>query len=526
MSDIGSLATKTALVATAVGGAAAVSVGEVGLEGVPARLSQLFRPVVITGTVIGQADDGTTRVRTQAGEVVLRTGASLPADSSVTLQIGAGQPPTRANVFLTSQAGNAAIAGTLAQLPNLGAEEPAPASVSGAGGKFASIGADGHVPAPGTVVPAQVLSSPVPPSQGASAQVLSGGLPAVSAPASSAASLVVAGAAGQGQPPQGPVSGPIPQAVTLSLVPGATVAVRILGADGGGGAMEAGSGRVLAGTIAGSTNSGQPVLVTSQGSLSLAVRGPLPQGMKLLVELVDPRQLVFAHPADGGAAGAGAQRWPALFETFAALGGPEGALVQSLLGTIVPRPNRKLAAALAFFLDRVRHGDARGWLGEEATGALEKDGRGDELARLTDDFRAAAREAAETPPGEWRPLAIPVWDGAAFQRVELYVKALRDDAEQGDRKGVGERSHRFILDLDLSRFGALQLDGLVKQRRFDLILRSHCSLPDALRGDLSRSFSASLDAVGFSGGLAFQAGSRNWVKPPPVGRRSGPGVVA
>ena len=310
--------------------------------------------------------------------------------------------------------------------------------------------------------------------------------------------------------------------------------MRILGTAGEtaeAGAPRPGGALILTGTIAGSTADGQPILVTAKGSLALAMRGPLPQGMKLTVEVSDPRQLVFTHPAEaveGAALGATAGRWPALSETLTTLGGLEGALAQSLLGTVVPQPNRKLAAALAFFLDAARRGNAREWLGEEAGEALEKGGRRDLLTSLEGEFRALTRDAAQTPPGEWHPLPIPFWNGTAFERLELLVRAPRDDEDGNAATGGGERGHRFILDLDLSRLGALQLDGLVKakSRRFDLILRSREPLPDPLRAELIDAFSGNLDAVGFAGGLSFQPGGRSWVKPPPVVKRGGGGVVA
>ncbi|MEI6558220.1 MAG: hypothetical protein WCO00_07405 [Rhodospirillaceae bacterium] len=495
---------------TASGVATALPIGEVGLERLPERLSQLSRPVVITGTVIGQTDDGATRVRTQAGDVVLRTATPLAADAPVALKITPGQPPTSATAFLITQPGatpgGSPAAATLAGLPlTAGAGEAALPAPAGATARPAMMAAEATVPPPppGTLVPGQVLAG-------------AGRTPARQPSA----------AAPQGSP-QAPGAA-LAAAQPQSLVPGTTLGVRILGPSAGvaGPELAEPGGLVLTGTVAGRTGGGQTVLVTPQGCLALTLRGPLPQGMTLTVELVDPRQLVFEHPEPAGASEA--TPWPTLSESVASLGGLEGALVQSLLGTVVPQPNRRLAAALSFFLDAIRHGDARGWLGEDATAALDSGGRGDLLSRLTDEFRAMARDAAQTPPGEWRPLAIPLFDGTGFQRVELYVKAQREDDEAGGGgKGGGERSHRFVLDLDLSRFGALQLDGLVKSRsrRFDLILRSHQPLPDPLRSELLSAFSASLEAVGFAGGLAFQPGARGWIKPPPP-RRPGPGVVA
>ncbi len=66
--------------------------------------------------------------------------------------------------------------------------------------------------------------------------------------------------------------------------------------------------------------------------------------------------------------------------------------------------------------------------------------------------------------------------------------------------------------MDLSRLGPLQLDGMVKGRRFDLIIRSHAPLDEALRAELTGVFADSLSAVGFAGTLGFQSGPRGFVR--------------
>ncbi len=79
--------------------AAAIRLGDAVLVRLPDRLADLPRSVLLTGTVLGQTREGATRVRTQAGEVVLRGSGALPADGTVTLQIAAGRPPRTALLF-------------------------------------------------------------------------------------------------------------------------------------------------------------------------------------------------------------------------------------------------------------------------------------------------------------------------------------------------------------------------------------------------------------------------------------------
>ncbi len=486
------LATPTAAMA-----AMALPLGEVGLESLPQRLSQLSRPVVITGTVVGQTSDGATRVRTQAGEVVMRTAPPLPTDAPVILQIGAGQPPTRASAFINTQLGANFASVNLAALPSLVAEEPAPRP--GPAGQVPISPAqesEAQPPPPGTVVPAQMLSAP-------------GRMAAPLAALGQAALSSAPGAA-----PSFSGQTPLPVRGFLSSEP---LALRILAAPGAAATVLASavaeSGAELSGTIAGSTASGQPILATPLGNLALAIKGPLPLGLKLSVEVVDPRQLVFSHPLAGS--DAAPTHWPALSQILTSLGGLEGALAQALLGSVVPQPNKKLAAALSFFIDAIRRGSARDWLGAEAVKALEQAGQSDALDRLSDEFCAQSREPARGTNAEWQALSLPLFDGTGLQRLALFIKSHRGD-EDGSSSGKagGERNQRFVLDLELSRLGALQLDGLVKakSRHFDLIVRSRDPLPDPLRAELIEVFSSSLEAVGYAGGLAFQPGARGWIK--------------
>jgi hypothetical protein len=64
----------------------------------------------------------------------------------------------------------------------------------------------------------------------------------------------------------------------------------------------------------------------------------------------------------------------------------------------------------------------------------------------------------------------------------------------------------------------------VREKRFDLILRSHAALTPELRQELTRVFADSVAAVGFAGGLTFQSGARSWVALTRGGR--GLGVTA
>ena len=144
--------------------------------------------------------------------------------------------------------------------------------------------------------------------------------------------------------------------------------------------------------------------------------------------------------------------------------------------------------------------------------------------KLEKDFDGLRREAAEPLPGDWRSYTIPLMDANGPKPIKLHVHPLKEDDENGGKERSRPGS-RFVIDLDLSRFGPMQLDGLVRPNHFDLILRSHAALPPELRVELIQVFADSVRAVGYSGGLSFQSGARSWVKLTRAGQ-AGLGVSA
>jgi hypothetical protein len=279
----------------------------------------------------------------------------------------------------------------------------------------------------------------------------------------------------------------------------------------------------LPATVAGTTTTGQPILTTERGVLVLNTRVPLPPGAQVTVALPPPAPATD-EPFDALRGG----DWPALQETLETLAKADPVAARALASTILPQANPRLAATLLAFTGQVRNGDARAWLGEPAVKALEELGRSDLLEKLDDDFKQLARQSGETLPGEWRPYSVPFSDGMELSRFQMYVR--HPDGETVDEDGETEtggvaRANRFLIDLTLSRIGELQLDGLLRPRRFDLILRTRMPLPPEMRQEIGRLFNDSVESLGMTGGVSFQAGTQGWVAIQP-GAKSGVGVSA
>jgi hypothetical protein len=265
----------------------------------------------------------------------------------------------------------------------------------------------------------------------------------------------------------------------------------------------------LAATVAGTTNTGQPIVTTDRGVMVLNTRTPLAPGTQVAIGL-PPVRPAPAEPFDP----LRGRDWPALRETLEVLAKADPAGTRTLANAILPQATPRLAVALLAFAGQVKKGDARAWLGDEAAKALEALGRTDLLEKLEDDFKQLARQAAEALPGDWKAYSIPFSDGTELHRILMHVRQPNPDEVDEDGKngeGHGAQANRFLIDLTLSRIGDLQLDGLVRPRRFDLILRTHMPLPPDMRHEIGQLFHNSVETLGMVGTVSFQAGTQGWV---------------
>ena len=192
----------------------------------------------------------------------------------------------------------------------------------------------------------------------------------------------------------------------------------------------------------------------------------------------------------------------------------------------MPQPGPRLAAAMVAVGSAVRTGDSRAWPGDKALDALSKAGdKGKALAkRIGDDVKDLSR--AQQGGGEWRPTPMPFVNGAEIEKIQLYVHRDPDEGEEDGQKKKGEDGVRFLIDLDLSRLGPMQLDGYAveKDRRFDLVIRTEKPLEDEVRMGILRIFTRSLEALGVAGSAGFLVTSA-FVRPQSGDRDKGPGVV-
>ena len=179
-----------------------------------------------------------------------------------------------------------------------------------------------------------------------------------------------------------------------------------------------------------------------------------------------------------------------------------------MLANTLPNGGPRTIVAAMSFIQSMRSGDIRQWPGDNNLRALERTGpRGANLARtLSGEVAQLSVQSRETA-GEWRTTPLPWNAQGQIEKINLITRREDPDDEDDEKdEKKGGTGLRFLLDLELSQLGALQLDGMVHEdtKGFDMMIRSHEKLDDDIRRDLTGLFIAANQAVGLTGGLTFQ----------------------
>lgn len=262
----------------------------------------------------------------------------------------------------------------------------------------------------------------------------------------------------------------------------------------------------LAGMVAPNSLGGRTLLQTPIGLLSLDAGPELAAGSRVLLETVGPPQPPAAvAPSEAQALRGGpAPGWSAFSDAVAVLQKADPAAAAALVERL-PDFGPQFVPNMVTWIAAASTGDMRSWLGDRTIKALEKAGRGDLIERLEGDM--GEMRASVTLPqtsSAWQTVILPLFFGQQIERVRMTVRRTRGDDED---EGRDEEGTRFLVDVDMSRLGALQLDGLIKRRakRFDLIVRSRRELPDQVQHDIGNIFARSLEGLGMTGGAVFKA---------------------
>lgn len=503
----------------------------------PAQLALIPKGTILAAQVISQLPQGLAQIQTSLGNFDIRTAVSLAVGAKLDLQLlragGQAQFQIRAidgNEVANGRGGQQAAAKAQGKAPIAAGAAPG-ASVAGkaaiGGGGAAHSGAPkiGHGPLKlnaGSTVRAQYLE----PAGNQTKPVLAAATSArpegqktaaridrtASAPSRSggARSALKPGHGAHGNTRQtSRTSHRAPNVAATAQKPGAIVDAKVLTITRPGETAQsvtpAAAQTGIAGTVVGSNMGGTPLVQIAGGTLSLIGAAPLPAGTKLLLQL--QATAVSGTPAAQNFSSnlAASREWPSLDQALGQLRHSAPDMAQSFAQNRMPQANNRLAANILLYLSALRGGDVGKWLGE-MTRNLEQSQP--ELAgRLREDFVQVARLFNEGPQGDWRTLIIPFMNGEGLDALQMHLRGQSTGADDDDGS---EDASRFLVDIELSRLGRIQLDGLVKSsgKKFDLVFRSEEPLPAYMRKDISRIFHDFAELGGVIGSLTFQTATR------------------
>ncbi|PHQ69537.1 MAG: hypothetical protein COB93_07825 [Sneathiella sp.] len=193
--------------------------------------------------------------------------------------------------------------------------------------------------------------------------------------------------------------------------------------------------------------------------------------------------------------------WQNLRQALNIVAHQEPAIAQSVLSTVMPQANSQLTGSLLFFMTALQIGSVEKWLGQDFKLALKAAGRTSLLQALDDDFSNLGRLQAEPGGQDWKSLNFPFFDGSNVRQIRLFYRQQRAPDDPDGKKD----STRFVIELNLTQTGPIQLDGVFGQQKFDLILRSNTVIPDHMKHDILKIFTANIDITGIQGQLTFKS---------------------
>ena len=246
---------------------------------------------------------------------------------------------------------------------------------------------------------------------------------------------------------------------------------------------------------------GETIVETPVGTLALDLRVALPPGTTMAFErLRDISSVPRPEPPLSQASG-----WAALDQVLTVLDQAAPKLAQTLRATLTPETPAAFAGTLLFLIGALYRGR---WPGEPVHRALTATGEQHLQQRLAADLTELGRLSTDKATDPWRVLVLPLMSGTVVAPIRLYLRRRSSDSADGSGDDL-----RFVFEAELSRLGTLQLDGLLRGSRLDLVLRSHATLSPEARQEAGAIFRSASAANGLHGDIVFATAAEFAVAP-------------
>lgn len=289
----------------------------------------------------------------------------------------------------------------------------------------------------------------------------------------------------------------------------------------------------------------QPIIQTSNGQLLLLAKSDLEVGAKIQFQIVktarQTQQTIKADttlqpqlPAQQNLEAAQntvqpATQKPQIWGNFEALQTTLETDFPTLLNSfqnLLPTPSsgqpRQVSTMMFFFMNALQlNAGVAPWLGTPFMNALKaQQGNNSALNRLIgnldiDISNGSSRVRESVSGAEFQRFTLPIQTpDQQIQPIFLYLKPYSEDQNQSDKESLKNTKKaeevRFLVDLKLSRLGAVQVDGLFKSKNMHMILKLEKSLPQPKMIEMQERYETVLGSLGLEGGLRFQS-TENWI---------------
>lgn len=273
---------------------------------------------------------------------------------------------------------------------------------------------------------------------------------------------------------------------------------------------------IISTTVIGSEPNGETTVRTPIGTIRLftASAPPLNSVLQLEVFLPQTQQPIATPLANDSTATISTfsgllANWDTLEETQQAVQHVPD-LARDFTSRI-PNTKSKLVNSVLFFLSALKSGDVSHWLGPRLHATLQETAP-NIASRLARDFTNIRTMSSEQPDQPWQMLPLPLLHNEELRQARLYIR--QDHSQDGKTGGNGTR---FVIEVNMSQLGEIQLDGLTKlegkQLSFDLVVRSQTPLPKWMHDGIKDIFKTASEATRFRGDLRFQPSPERFIRP-------------
>ena len=189
---------------------------------------------------------------------------------------------------------------------------------------------------------------------------------------------------------------------------------------------------------------------------------------------------------------------------------------KDFLENIISKPGKNLTASLAYFLGAVRAGQATNWTGnlfnDQAFSNRERF-----LEQFQDDFNFMQRASEPSDTG-WRGFFLPLLDENHLSIIQFFIRHEHHRKHHAKTKNDND-TVQFLVEVNLTTIGTMQIEGRIKSKELDLVIRTRKVLKRPLKQGIERVLINTLTTSELTGKLTFRVYSR--LPPLPIDELNG-----